>query len=172
MQLSEKTKMTLIRIAAVVFVVVVGGWMFLNRAEHIEDTNGPDDLSLQTITEENIIKLDYGAVGGPTITRNNVISKTVEFSAKKYTGVTEILYDDYLLASDFYLDISSFEVYEGNFQMVVVCNDEIVATLEPGAIVECHLEDVKGYISLRIAGESASFSFTMFQFDYDSHGHD
>ena len=171
MELSEKTKKTLTRIAAAVFVVVVGLWLILTSPEHIEDTNGPEDFSLQTITDENIIKLDFGAVGGPNIRRGSAWNQTVEFSAEKYTGVTEILYDNILFESDFYLDLSSFEVYEGNFKMVVVCNDEIVATLEPGSMVEYCLEGVSGYISLRIAGESASFSFSMSEFEYDSHAH-
>ena len=158
-------------IAAAVFVVVVGVWLILGTPEHIEDTNGADDLSLQTITDENIINLDFGAVGGPTISRRNGWSNTVEFSAKKYTGVTEILYDNYIGTTGFEVALSDFEVYDGNFKLIVVYNDEIVATLEPGAVVEYRLEDVSGYISLRIAGESASFSFTMSQYDYDIHTH-
>ena len=169
MKLNEQTKKTLTLIAIAVFVVVVGVWLILGTPDHIEDTNGPDDFSLQTITDENIINLDLGARGGPTVTHHSLLSGTVEFSAKKYTGVTEIFYDNMLLESDFWVDLSGFEVYEGNFKMVVVHDDEIVAVLEPGAIVECHLENVKGYVSLRIAGESASFSFTMSEFDFDSH---
>lgn len=171
MKLSEKTKTTLTVIAAVVFVVVVGAWLILGSPEHIEDTNGADDFSLQTITEENIIKLDFGAVGGPTISRSSFWNEIVEFSADKYTGVTEILYDNFIGTSDFEVDISSFEVYGGNFQMVVVHNDEIVATLEPDTFVNYRLEDITGYVSLRIAGESASFGFSMTETDYDLHAH-
>ena len=168
--MSEKTKMTLTRIAAVVFVVVVGLWIFLTAPDHIKDTNGADNYSLQSITEQNIIKQDIGSVGGPTITRNSLFG-TVEFSAEKYTGVTEIIFDDFILTSDFTVSLTAFEVYEGNFQMVVVHNDEIVAVLEPDTFVDYTLENVKGYVSLRIAGESASFSFCMMQSDYDFHGH-
>ena len=158
-------------ILAVVFVVVVGLWLILSSPEHIEDTNGADNFALQTITEENIISQDFGSVGGPTISRSILLGDTVEFSADKYTGVTEILYDNFIGASDFEVALSDFEVYEGNFQLVVVYNDEIVATLEPDTLVTYRLEDVTGYISLRIAGESASFRFSMTEMDYDLHTH-
>lgn len=171
MRLFGQAKKTLILIVAVVFAIVGGVMLFLNRAEHIEDMNGADDFSLHTITEENIIKLDYGAVGGPTISWGSSWDTTVEFSAKKYTGVTEIFYDNVIGKTDFYVNLASFEVTGGNFRMVVVCNDEIVATLEPGTNVEYCLKDATGYISLRIAGESASFNFTMSEYDYDSHSH-
>ena len=155
----------------VVFAVAVI-WVMSNSPDHIEDTNGADDFSLQTITDENIISMDFGCVGGPTISRNSLFGNTVKFSSDKYTGVSEILYDNIVIGeSDFTVNLSSFEVTGGNFKMMVVCNDEIVATLEPGENVTYCLEDVSGYVSLRIAGESASFSFTMSEFDYDSHAH-
>ena len=170
MKLKRKNS-PLTAVVIIVLVIACCVWLFLGRIDHIEDTNGADDFSLQTITEENIINLDFGATGGPAISRGNAWNEGVEFSADKYTGVTEILYDDFFGTSDFEVSLSSFSVTGGNFQMVVVYNGEIVATLEPGSTVEYRLEDVSGYISLRIAGESASFSFTMSEYDYDRHTH-
>ena len=170
--LNQQTKKMLTAIAAIVFFAAGCLWLILSSPDHIEDTNGAEDLSLQTITEENIIQLDFGAVGGPNISRNSLWGDVVEFSAKKYTGVTEIFYDNFIGTSDFEVDLSSFEVTGGNFQMVVVCNGEIVATLEPGGMVDYCLEDVTGYVSLRIAGESASYSFSMAGIDYELHTSD
>lgn len=171
MKLTEKTKKTLTAIAAVVFVAVVGAWIIFSGTGHIEDTNGADNYALQTITDENIINMDTGSIGGPMITRGIPSGDTVEFSSDKYTGASEILYDSFIGASDFEVSLSSFEVYGGNFKLVVVHNDEIVATLEPGTFVNYRLEDITGYVSLRIAGESASFRFCMTEFDYDAHSH-
>ena len=172
MKLSEKTKKTLIIAGVVVFVVVVGAWFIFGGTDHIEDTNGPEDFSLQTITDEEIINMSTGSVGGPKISRGMLTGDTVEFSAEKFTGVYEILYDNYVLPSDFELDLTAYEIYGGNFKLVVVHNDEIVAVLEPGLFVEYLLEDVTGTVSLRIAGESASFSFCMTEMEYDYHSHD
>ena len=153
------------------FAVVVGAWVIFGGTEHIEDTNGADNYALQTITDENIINMDTGAIGGLNITQSSLSSETVEFSSDKYTGVSEIFYDNFIGTSDFEVNHSSYEVYEGNFRLVVVHNDEIVATLEPGTFVSYRLEDVTGYVSLRIAGESASFYFCMSEMEYDYHSH-
>ena len=62
-------------------------------------------------------------------------------------------------------------IQEGNFEMVVVYDDKIVARLESDMFVDYCLENVKGTMSLRIAGESASFSFYMTEHEFDSHSH-
>jgi len=169
--MNEKVKKTLITIGAVVFAVVVGLWLILDGTDHIEDTNGPDNFALQTITDQQIIDMSIGSIGGPNISRSALTGDTVEFSAEKFTGVNEILYDNFIGESDFWLDLTAYEIYGGNFQLVVVHNDEIVAVLEPGLFVEYRLEDITGYVSLRIVGESASFSFCMTELEYDEHAH-
>ena len=171
MKLNQNTKQKLTLIAAAVFAVVVLAWSMLSSIDHIEDTNGADNFSLQVITDQQIVELSTGATGGPNITRSSLLGSTVEFSSKKYTGVSEILYDNFLLPSDFDLSLTNFHVHEGNFRMVVVHNDQIVATLEPDMFVNYRLENVTGTVSLRIVGESASFTFSMSEFDYDFHSH-
>ena len=169
--MNEKSKKMLTTVGTIVLVVAVGAWIMLGGTDHIEDTNGAEDVSLQTITDEDIINMSTGSIGGPEISRSVLTGDTVEFSAEKFTGVYEILYDNYILPSDFVLDLTAYEIYGGNFKMVVVHNDEIVAVLEPDLFVEYLLEDVTGTVSLRIAGESASFSFSMSEMEYDYHSH-
>ena len=171
MKLSEKTKKQLTLAGAAVFAIAVLAMTLFGGIDHIEDTNGPEDFSLQTITDRQIVELSTGSIGGPAITRSSLLGSTVEFSSKKYTGVSEILYDNFILPSDFVLDLTNFYVHEGNFQLVVVHEDEIVDVLEPDMFVEYRLENVTGYVSLRIVGESASFTFSMSEFDYDLHSH-
>lgn len=83
----------------------------------------------------------------------------------------EILYDNYILPSDFDLNLTVYDIYGGNFKMVVVHDGKIVATLEPNIFVNYRLEDVTGTVSLRIAGESASVNFSMTEPGYDRHSH-
>ena len=170
-KMNEKTKKALTLAAAVILVVVVSVWLILGGTDHIEDTNGADNYALQTITDENIINMDVGSIGGPEISKNILQGSNVEFSAEKLTGVYEVLYDNFVLPSDFEVNLSAFAVNEGNFKMVVVHDDKIVATLEPDLFVDYLLEDVTGTVSLRIAGESASFTFNMSEMDYDHHAH-
>ena len=163
--------------AAVVCAMLFAGKMMVGDLEHIEDTNGPDDYSLTAITNENIINMDLGALSPCTIDRNQVlkeltgISTGVRVYSDKFTGVYEVLYSNYVLPSDFVIDLTSFNVKEGNLRMVVVHNDEIVAELKPDNFVEYWLENVTGTVSLRIAGESASYEFYMFESDYDNFSH-
>lgn len=140
-----------------------------NDLEHIEDTNGADNYALQSITDEDIISLGTGSMGVGT--KTNKISGMTEIYSEKFTGVYEVLYTNLLGKSDFLINIHAFEINGGNFKMVVVHNDEIVATLTPENADEYLLEDVSGKVSLVIAGESADFSFKMSNFDYDSFSH-
>ena len=171
MKLSEKAKKNLTLVCVVVFAAVVGAWLILGGTDHIEDTNGPEDFSLQTITDQQIIDRSIGSVGGPTISRSVLTGDAVEFSAEKFTGVYEILYDNFIGKSDFDLSLLNYEIRGGNFKIVVVHEDKIVATLEPDMFVDYRLEDISGYVSLRIVGESAAFTFAISEFDYDLHSH-
>lgn len=171
MKINQQTPKVLILIGAVILVVIAAVWFMLDRTDHIEDTNGADNHSLQTITDENITKMDTGSIGGPKIQRDMLSGDAVTFSAKKFTGVYEVLYDNFVLPSDFDLDLFNYEITGGNFKLVVVHDDKVVATLEPGTFVDYRLEDVTGTVSLRLAGESASFRFSMAEIDYDLHSH-
>lgn len=171
MKLSPKLE-KLFWVVLAVSVLVICGWSFLTSdLEHIEDTNGEDNFALTTITDENIINMDIGALGGPNKSVGILTGDSIEFSADKYTGVTEILYDNFIGPSDFDLSLTNFGITGGNFRMVIVHDGEIVAELEPDMFVDYRLEDVTGTVSLRIAGESASFSFCISRFDYDMHSH-
>jgi len=174
---SEKLKKILWGVFAMVLVAVAAVWFITDDLKPIEDTNGPDDPTLTTITDENITKLDMGALNpiqisasGLTVGNLNV-SNFTRFSSENFTGVYEVLYDNFILPSDFMLSLSSFTVTSGNFKMAVVHDGQIVATLEPGESVEYLLRDVTGTVSLRIAGESAAYEFFMAPHDYDLHTH-
>ena len=171
MQLNEELKNKLIAIAAIAAMVLGLVMFFFFGPEHIEDTNGPDNFALQTLTEQQIIDLSYGSVGGPHITNNILMGDMLTFSAEKFTGVSEILYDNYILPSDFEVTLYNFEVFGGNFKLVVVHENTIIAELEPGIDTYYRIEDITGYVSLRIVGESAAFRFSMTQSEYDLHSH-
>ena len=119
----------------------------------IEDTNGEDDYSLNTITDDNIISLDLGASTYST----SVDERPIEFKANNFSGVAEIFSENYFLASSIEIQVTSVNVNAGNLRLVVVCDDEIVHDFDINTteLQQYLLEDVKGSVSVRVAGESA-----------------
>jgi len=169
LNLSPKVKNILWWVYAVALLVVCAIWFISDPPpEHIEDTNGADNYSLQTITEENVIKKDMGSRGSVSKNEWHIgnLSSGVKFSSKKFTGV-DLLYSTTLFkGSDIYVSLSTFEIKEGNFAFYIVFDGEIVGKIEPSDDVatEFTLENVDktGALEYIIAGESASFSFVTF----------
>lgn len=157
MKLNEKTKKILVGIGAVIMVVVAIIWFMQDGLEHIEDTNGADNYNLQTITDANIINRDIGAMGLNTSTDS--ITNTTTYSSEKFTGVEEI-YGENIVANRMEFNINHASVTEGNFKIVLLVDDEIVHEFKLNELMQTYvIEDVSGYVSLRIAGESANFMF-------------
>ena len=161
-------KKRLYGILAVVVVVVCLVSFLTSGLEHIEDTNGDGDRSLTMITDQDIIERKMGSMGLRKSTNN--LNNTICFSSNKFTGVYEIMWTNVIFSSGLRIDWMNYEVNAGNFKMVVLVDGQIAAVAEPG--VDCvELGEVKGDVSLVIAGESANFSFEMFQSEYNSYGH-
>ncbi len=110
----------------VVFCVVS---FLLDDTEPIEDTNGADNYALQVITGQNIIKRDMGTVGGIRI-KDDLIGDGITISSEGFTGVYDVLYENYIMKSDFNLRMTNLTVTSGNFRTVIVNDDKIVDELE------------------------------------------
>lgn len=141
----------------IVFTVVFAILMLSSDLEHIEDTNGADNYTLQQLTDDNIINMDVGALN---VGRKKIaVSDTVTYSSHKFTGVTDIFTKN-MVANRFDITVNHAAVNSGNFKMVLVYNDEIVHEFKLNELTqEFTLKNVKGTVSLRIAGESADFMF-------------
>ncbi|MBQ7098557.1 MAG: hypothetical protein IJO05_02405 [Oscillospiraceae bacterium] len=162
-----------------IIAVLVAGFLFLPKMEHIADTNGADNFSLATLTEEDILAKSLTCTGGPNRTTGHLslpggweISNGVELSAKKFSGVTDILWADYILPSDFSLSLDHFSVTEGNFRMMVINEGKIIADIQPGDNIDVLIEGLTGYTTVRIAGESAAFTIAMTELQYDLFQHE
>lgn len=155
----EKIKKILMFVAIVVFAVVAVFWFMDSDIKHIEDTNGEDNYKLQTISDSEIINMSVGAKGLKKSTGR--ISNTTTYSSNKFTGVEQI-YMTNIVANRMEFNVNHVRVDSGNFKMVLVVNDKIVHEFKLNELMQTYvLEDVKGTVSLMIAGESADF-----QFDY------
>lgn len=159
--ITEKRKKGTLAAAGIMAVVsLLSACSFLGSdLEHIEDTNGLDDYTLTTITDEDIINQEMGALNVKMST--GMLNDGITFSSDKFTGVYEVFLTNFFLDSDFLMNITGFYVNGGNFKMALVNNDEIVAVIEPDMFAECQLTDLNGSFSLVIAGESADFEFTL-----------
>ena len=150
----------LLYILIAVAVVVICGYSFLNSdLKHIEDTNGPDDYTLTTITDENIIKQDMGALNVSKST--GLLNDGVTFKSDKFSGVYRVFQTNFFFDSDFLMVVAGFWVNCGFFRMCIVNDGKIIATVEPGMFATCELSDLNGSFELVIAGESADFEFTL-----------
>ena len=152
MSINIKIKNILWIVFAVALVVVGAIWLFAGtQLEHIEDTNGADNYSLQTITEQDVVEHNMGTKGSVNKreTRFGNISNGIKYSSKKFTGVYRLY--------------TAFEIKEGNFAFYVVFDGKVVGKIEPDdfATAEFIIENVEKTASLEyfIAGESASFEF-------------
>ena len=157
--MNKKLKDLVILVLAAAFVAVACIWIFSDGLEHIEDTNGPDNYNLTTITDENIINRDIGSRNMSM--SSGLFDDGITFSSDKFTGVYEVFLTNFIAPSDLLLELDNYHITEGNFKMVIVCNDEIIFTFEPGMFSECYLQGLTGTVALRIAGESAAFTFHM-----------
>ena len=166
--MNPKMKKSMGGILVILLIVIAAFWLFGDNLEHIEDTNGPDNYALTTITDQQIIDR---SLGGMNVKSKTGLTGMVKFSSNQFTGVYEILSTNYVLPSDLVLTLYDFAVTSGNFKMCVVNEGKIVGVIEPGEHVDYLLEDVSGAVSLIIAGESAEFCFEMTETDYDGFSH-
>lgn len=147
------------RLLSLVLALVLLGGLASCGPEHIEDTNGAENFELQEITDENICKLDIGALY--YVRSESIIADTVTYKSNKFSGVSEV-FSENIITNRFEITVNHARVDAGNFKMVLCVDDEIVHTFALNELTQTFvLEDVCGTVSLRIAGESARF-----QFDY------
>ena len=128
--------------------------------ETYEDTNGENNTSLNTITDENIIKMDLGASNISYSETNVAGISTAEYSSKNFNGVYEVQYSNYLFANRVEVQVDYINVKSGNFKLVILIGDEIVKEVPNDAFAETYVfENVDDTLSIRVAGESANVEF-------------
>jgi len=141
-------------------LAVVVSFSLAACGKEYEDTNGPDDYTLQTITDENIINLDTGASGLSYKETNLGGLHSSEYYSKNFNGVERIYQNNYLGKSDVFVYIGTMSVTSGNFKLAVVLDDEIIQEIPVDTFnEEFFFEDINGDFSIMVAGESAEFEF-------------
>lgn len=128
----------------------------LTSCSHIEDSNGIDNFSLQTITNQQIIESNNHLLQFSKSWSSDVNgTRSSKLSASKFSGVKE-LHSIYLNNESITYAITS-EVYSGNFLICIVNKDKILETISANETKEITLREITGKCTLKIAGESANF---------------
>jgi len=121
-----------------------------------EDTNGEADFSLQTLTEEDIVR---GTNTVQVMTSTATVNDKTVCKAKTISGVVELW--NKTLKDEALEIVVSCEISKGNARLVLVIDDEIVHNFALNAESQhFSLDNVTGKISLKLAGESAGYRIT------------
>lgn len=121
---------------------------------HIEDTNGKDNYSLNTITDEDILKPTSAVVKSMAV--DSEINGNHVNKAKKFSGVERL--DTF--KNGFTLYVNS-KINSGNFRICLVSDGVIVKDFKVNQKDNFTALDSKSY-DLYIAGESANFEISYF----------
>lgn len=171
--MNDKMKNKLWGIFTVAFLLVFAYLVIFDDFEHIEDTNGTN-TRINRITDQEIIDgtleskgMKYGK---SRLEALGLTSGMVNFSADQFSGVIEIMQVDYIWAPTFTLDIYNYQINSGNFELVLISNNRIIARLSPGD-EETFTTDLKGDLRVVAVGESADFYFEMTRSYFDTFTH-
>mgnify|MGYP003478078095 FL=1 len=118
---------------------------------HIEDKNGPDDFTLETITEEDILN-GYSVVS----VKQSLVRKNNEYkySVKKLSGVEEIFKGSFK-DEDVAITLDT-SVESGNAQIVLVYKGMILKRFLLNSENQVFsMTGLNGEIKILVAGESA-----------------
>lgn len=139
---------------SICLIILIVLWFHDPEFKHIEDTNGINNYSLNTITDRNIIKLNSGPLYE---TENGNTINDSKLSLTKFSGVMEIHGKDYKNES-LQVDLKNIKIAEGNLQAVLLVDNKIIHKFNSNESNQSFkLDNISGYVALRIAGESAKF---------------
>lgn len=122
---------------------------------HIPDTNGTEDFSLCSITQEELIAKSTHVLQQNTVTASS--NGRVSFRTRKLSGIAEIYRFTNWEAGDCVFTVSS-ALTEGNLKLYFYSDGKILCDVPVGQTVTVTLPGVEGPCALRAVGESTAFS--------------
>ncbi len=144
---------------AVVFLVLIVALVGLGSrfgGAYYEDTNGDSDYSLQTITDENIIKRDTQSKG---LVVHCDANGNESYISTCFSGVESVFLKE-LNGENTEITVDYLSVKKGNFKMAVVVNEQIVHEFNINEREQTYsIQGVNGEMWLVVAGETAECDF-------------
>lgn len=126
--------------------------------KHIEDTNGEDDYSLCSITEEQICSGATNVIVFGSVTRNT--NTQTEYSVKKMSGV-KVIYKVNADVNTTYVYEITTTLASGNLRVCFINNGRIIRDVQINQTEYIELNNLSGKTELCVAAESAAFSITI-----------
>ena len=132
--------------------------VMLSSCSQIEDTNGPDDYSIVTFTDEDILKGAINTITVGSFRSSSFVGDELKgtYKVSKLSGMVEIE----KISSDrsninFYID---FTCESGNAMLVIVSKGRIVKKIQANEKVNFDITNNNDYYKLLLVGESAKAS--------------
>ena len=137
--------------ALILTLIVISLLMVSCSLGQIEDTNGDEDSSLATLTDEDII---HGRSSAAVTSVKTTMNGVTKLSVRKFSGVQTV--ETIRSGSDTTLRIS-VRLSSGNLEVVLVKDGKITHRIPVNEDTETVLGQNSKY-ELTIAGESADFT--------------
>ena len=146
-----------------IFLLILLAFSFTSCVKHMPDTNGPNDISLSTITLDEILN------GHTTTVKSGALKvqhgRKCSIKVKKFSGV-EVLDTFNLNNSGFHFAINA-ELYEGNFKLLLCTKDKVLREIMINeGTQKFKLPPTTATIYLKAAGESAHYNLT-YEYEID-----
>jgi hypothetical protein len=130
----------------------------LTSCTHIEDTNGPDNYTVETFTDQDILDGSNSIITVGSFHSHTHINDNLKGSYKvsKLSGILEVYeYDSKASTLNFNI---SFKCEEGNAMVVIVSNDNIIKKIEANQDIKFEVSNNYKNYTILIVGESAKIS--------------
>ena len=129
----------------------------LTGCSHIEDTNGEDDYSITTITDQDIIDGMNNLWVGSISSSKKIDGKTTgTLKVNKFSGVSEIA--EFISKNTLILMTISNTCTAGNLMVVVTSEDEILLKVYANESKSVEIPNNGKKYQIKVVGESAKFS--------------
>lgn len=128
----------------------------MTSCSHIEDTNGEDNYSVVSFTDEDILSKGHYYISVGSITSRRKTGDLIEgrFNVSKLSGILEI--DNFKYSSQYFKFNYDFVCKTGNAMLAIVSNNQIVKKIEANSGSTLKLDNNKKYYSIYLVGESAN----------------
>lgn len=130
----------------------------LTSCTHIEDTNGPDNYTVETFTDQDILDGSNSIITVGSFHSHTHINDNLKGSYKvsKLSGILEVYeYDSDASTLNFNI---SFKCEEGNAMVVIVSNNNIIKKIEANQDINFEVSNNYKHYTILIVGESAKIS--------------
>ena len=138
------------------FILLVFMSITMTSCTHLEDSNGENDYSVVSITDEDILSFGHSYISVGSFTLRKKTGDLIEgtFKVQKLSGILQI--DEFKYNSQYFTFSYDFTCTKGNAMLAIVSNGEIVKKIEANTNSSFKLNNNKKYYTTYLVGESAN----------------